>query len=32
VDSQRMAFEALAFKIEMLWVLIDAIHNAYREE
>ena len=32
VDSQRMAFEALAFKIEMLWVLIDAIRNAYREE
>jgi pyrroloquinoline-quinone synthase len=32
VDSQRRAFEALAFKIEMLWVLVDAIHNAYREE
>ena len=32
VDSQRRAFEALAFKLTMLWVLIDAIHNAYREE
>jgi len=31
-DSQRAAFDALAFKITMLWVLIDAIHNAYREE
>jgi len=31
-DTQRKAFEALAFKITMLWVLIDAIHNAYREE
>ena len=26
------AFEALAFKLEMLWALIDTIHNAYREE
>jgi pyrroloquinoline-quinone synthase len=32
VDGQRRAFEALAFKITMLWVLVDAIHNAYREE
>jgi pyrroloquinoline-quinone synthase len=31
VDSQRRAFEALAFKLEMLWVMIDTIHNAYRE-
>jgi pyrroloquinoline-quinone synthase len=31
VDSQRRAFEALAFKLEMLWVMIDAIHHAYRE-
>ncbi|HEX5831018.1 MAG TPA: pyrroloquinoline-quinone synthase PqqC [Gemmatimonadaceae bacterium] len=31
-DTQRQAFEALAFKITMLWVLVDAIHNAYREE
>lgn len=30
-DSQRRAFEALAFKLEMLWVLIDTVHNAYRE-
>jgi len=32
VDTQRQAFEALTFKIEMLWALIDTIHNAYREE
>ena len=25
-------FEALAFKLEMLWAMIDTIHNAYREE
>ncbi|CAA9352705.1 MAG: Pyrroloquinoline-quinone synthase, partial [uncultured Gemmatimonadaceae bacterium] len=31
VDTQRRAFDALGFKIEMLWVMIDAIHNAYRE-
>jgi pyrroloquinoline-quinone synthase len=30
-EAQRKAFEALAFKIEMLWVMIDTIHNAYRE-
>jgi pyrroloquinoline-quinone synthase len=30
-DSQRRAFDALKFKIEMLWVMIDAIHNAYRD-
>ncbi len=29
VDRQRVAFEALAFKLEMLWVMIDTIHNAY---
>jgi len=29
VDSQQLAFGALAFKIEMLWVLIDTIHHAY---
>jgi pyrroloquinoline-quinone synthase len=29
VESQRHAFDALAFKIEMLWVLIDTIHHAY---
>jgi pyrroloquinoline-quinone synthase len=32
VDTQRMAFDALAFKLEMLWAMIDSIHNAYREE
>jgi pyrroloquinoline-quinone synthase len=29
VETQRCAFEALAFKLEMLWVMIDTIHNAY---
>jgi len=32
VDQQARAFEALKFKIEMLWVMIDSIHNAYRED
>ena len=31
VESQRRAFEALAFKLEMLWLMIDTIHNAYAE-
>jgi pyrroloquinoline-quinone synthase len=31
VESQRRAFAALAFKIEMLWVLIDTIHHAYSD-
>jgi pyrroloquinoline-quinone synthase len=31
VESQRRAFEALAFKLEMLWVMIDTIHHAYGE-
>jgi pyrroloquinoline-quinone synthase len=31
VETQRRAFDALAFKLEMLWVMIDTIHNAYRE-
>jgi len=31
VDEQRRAFEALRFKIEMLWVMIDTIYNAYRD-
>jgi pyrroloquinoline-quinone synthase len=30
-ETQRRAFEALAFKIEMLWVMIDTIHHAYAE-
>jgi pyrroloquinoline-quinone synthase len=29
VDTQRQAFEALAFKLEMLWAMVDCIHNAY---
>ena len=32
VEAQQRAFEALRFKIEMLWVLIDTIYNAYRED
>lgn len=31
VETQRRAFEALAFKLEMLWVMIDTIHQAYRD-
>jgi pyrroloquinoline-quinone synthase len=31
VETQRQAFEALAFKLEMLWSMIDVIHNAYIE-
>lgn len=31
VETQQAAFEALRFKIEMLWALIDVIHNAYRD-
>ena len=31
VESQQRAFQALAFKLEMLWVMIDTIHNAYRQ-
>lgn len=31
VDTQRQAFEALAFKLEMLWALIDTIHHAYQD-
>jgi pyrroloquinoline-quinone synthase len=30
-ETQHRAFEALAFKLEMLWVMIDTIHNAYAE-
>lgn len=32
IETQRRAFEALAFKLEMLWVMIDTIHHAYAEE
>jgi pyrroloquinoline-quinone synthase len=31
IETQQRAFEALAFKLEMLWVMIDTIHNAYAE-
>lgn len=31
VEAQRNAFAALAFKIELLWVMIDTIHHAYAE-
>ena len=31
VDGQRKAFEALAFKLELLWLMIDTIHHAYLE-
>ena len=31
VETQRRAFEALAFKLELLWVMIDSIHHAYME-
>jgi pyrroloquinoline quinone (PQQ) biosynthesis protein C len=30
-ERQRMVFEALAFKLEMLWAMIDNIHNGYKE-
>jgi pyrroloquinoline-quinone synthase len=29
VETQRRAFEALAFKLELLWAMIDTIHHAY---
>jgi pyrroloquinoline-quinone synthase len=31
-ERQRKVFEALAFKLEMLWAMIDTIHHAYRED
>jgi pyrroloquinoline-quinone synthase len=31
VELQRRAFEALAFKLELLWAMIDTIHHAYSE-
>jgi pyrroloquinoline-quinone synthase len=31
IDTQRRAFDALAFKLELLWVMIDAIHHAYAD-
>ena len=29
VETQRRAFEALAFHLEQLWMMIDTIHHAY---
>jgi pyrroloquinoline-quinone synthase len=29
IETQQRAFQALAFKLEMLWVMIDTIHHAY---
>jgi pyrroloquinoline-quinone synthase len=29
VETQQRAFDALAFKLELLWVMIDTIHHAY---
>ncbi len=31
VETQVRAFQALAFKLEMLWVMIDTIHHAYAD-
>jgi pyrroloquinoline-quinone synthase len=31
IETQGRAFAALAFKIEMLWLMIDTIHHAYLE-
>jgi pyrroloquinoline-quinone synthase len=31
IDTQQRAFDALAFKLEMLWVMIDTIHHAYTD-
>jgi pyrroloquinoline-quinone synthase len=31
VELQQKAFEALAFKLEMLWTMIETIHHAYLE-
>jgi pyrroloquinoline-quinone synthase len=31
VETQRRTFEALAFHLEQLWVMIDTIHHAYVE-
>jgi pyrroloquinoline-quinone synthase len=31
VETQQRAFAALAFKLELLWVMIDTIHHAYTE-
>jgi len=31
IETQERAFAALAFKLEMLWVMIDTIHHAYTD-
>ena len=31
VDAQHRAFEALAYHLDLLWVMIDTIHHAYLE-
>lgn len=31
VETQRQAFEALQFKLDMLWAMIDLIDHAYRD-
>ena len=31
-ERQEKVFAALAYKLDMLWAMIDTIHNAYREE
>ncbi|MBA2627616.1 MAG: pyrroloquinoline-quinone synthase PqqC, partial [Gemmatimonadales bacterium] len=31
LETQRRAFAALTFKLEMLWAMIDTIHHAYRD-
>ena len=31
IETQRRAFDALAFKLELLWVMIDTIHHAYTD-
>jgi pyrroloquinoline-quinone synthase len=31
VETQQRAFAALAFKLELLWAMIDTIHHAYLE-
>jgi pyrroloquinoline-quinone synthase len=31
IEGQRRAIEALAFKLEMLWVMIDTIHHGYSD-
>jgi pyrroloquinoline-quinone synthase len=31
IETQQRTFQALAFKLEMLWVMIDTIYNAYSE-